>query len=296
MARRRHAALLLALAQQVATCGGGRTGDQALSSPLPAENRVGAPVPVGPRLPRLQLTHGLVKLRPGAAVPPLHGGGLLIAQNEYESLQVVVHAAADAAVSLTGLRIDHGSLPQLQVAVYRQHLQNITQVSNCEGGAGLWPDALIPDVDVYAKETRNAFPVTLPAGKGAVVLWVDLFVPPGTAPGNYSLSVTATVAEVQDVASPSLPLALEVLPFSLPSTPTLKTSFGALSSAAKGHNLPTTESSKLVPRYVEAMLMHRLTGDFLKTEQDQIVADFEGWSQAWGSFLSGHSTPFGLKG
>jgi hypothetical protein len=47
---------------------------------------------------------------------------------------------------------------------------------------GQYPDALVPAVDEYVNETRNALPVSVPAGQTRV-LWIDIFVPPGTPPG-----------------------------------------------------------------------------------------------------------------
>ena len=100
------------------------------------------------------------------------------ARNEYESFQAVVTAGSGPAV-VTGMRVDHRSLPELGVAMYREATINITEVTNCEGAAGQWPDALVPDVDVYAGEKRAAFPVRL-ASRQSVVFWVDLFVPPNS--------------------------------------------------------------------------------------------------------------------
>jgi hypothetical protein len=56
------------------------------------------------------------------------------------------------------------------VAVHRQRYINITTVSNCDGAEGLWPDALVPDRDVFAREKRNAFPVTVARGRNRVII------------------------------------------------------------------------------------------------------------------------------
>ena len=79
---------------------------------------------------RVQVTHGLVKLRPGDAPPPLSADGLWAARNEYESLQVVITATSSTVVK--GVAIAHPTLPSLGVAVSRQNMINITQLSNCK--------------------------------------------------------------------------------------------------------------------------------------------------------------------
>ena len=255
---------------------------------------------------RVDVTHGLVKLRPGELVPPLPSS-LYAAQNEAESFQVVV--TADAAAVVSGLTVTHESLQSLKVAVYREALINVTQVSNCEGGYGLWPDALVPDVDVYAKEKRNAFPVHLRPGE-RTVLWVDLFIPPGSAAGTHPLTVSVAssaagaTGPAESAVVSSAALSLEVAPFSLPSTATLATAFGSLSSAGEGHGLSRSrgapewkgETSKLIARYVDSMLMHRLSGDFLQADEQRLESNFSDWAEEWGSFFSGRTLPFGPDG
>lgn len=79
----------------------------------------------------VQVTHGLVKLRPGEAPPPLGADGLWATRNEYESLQVVITAAETTAAVVKGVAMSHPTLPSLEVAISRQNMINITQVTNC---------------------------------------------------------------------------------------------------------------------------------------------------------------------
>jgi hypothetical protein len=79
---------------------------------------------------QVTVTHGLVKLRPGDAPPPLSADGLWAARNEYESLQVVITATSSTVV--TGVAMAHPTLPSLGVAISRQNMINITQLSNCK--------------------------------------------------------------------------------------------------------------------------------------------------------------------
>lgn len=76
----------------------------------------------------------------------------------------------------------------------------------------LFPDALIPKVDYFYGETRNAFPYTIPAGENRVA-WIDVLVPPTTPTGTYTgyLTVTGSGGYTTNVA-----VSLEVNSFNLP--------------------------------------------------------------------------------
>ena len=168
------------------------------------------------------LEHGLVKVRPespaAAAPPPPQPLALYAARNEYTSLQVVLNGPA-AGVVVTATPPCEGC----QVLVHAIRYHDVVNVSNCQGALGLWPDALVPARDVFVGEERNAFPMAVPAGqrRGA---WIDLFVPPGTAPGDYRGSV---LIEAEGVATPlNLSYTLEVAGFVLPSTSTLHQVYG----------------------------------------------------------------------
>ena len=99
---------------------------------------------------------------------------------------------------------------------------------------------------------------------------------------------TATAAEAGAAAATGAVVALEVAPFSFPSTATLATAFGALHVAPKGHGLPqgTAVGNELVRKYADAMLMHRLSGDFLEVEALSLEQQFSNWSHFWGDFFS----------
>src|SRR5262249_15646217 len=116
--------------------------------------------------------------------------------------------------------------------LYRAALYQVLYASNQEGAAGEWPDPLVPDVDGYVGETRNAFPFDVPAG-GSGAIWVEFFVPPGIPAGIYSGSVTIHATGMADVA---VPVTLRVRDFDLPSTATLKSAFGfSVDSACRAH-------------------------------------------------------------
>ena len=106
--------------------------------------------------------------------------------------------------------------------LYREGYQNITTPSNTEGGTGLWPDPLIPDVDETMNEKRNAFPFDVPSGENRVV-WVDVHVPQSQQIGWYQGTVTVQGTGLGTV---SVPVKLLVWDFALPSTASLASTFG----------------------------------------------------------------------
>ena len=118
----------------------------------------------GTRSLQFWTTHALVKVRPDD--PPPHGPAqsaeIWAARNEFESFQIILRttkvdlAGVDSAVS--DLRNAEGMiLPGGTVAVYREEYLKLGQPSSVEGEAGEWPDPLIPRVDRYWHEQRNAF-------------------------------------------------------------------------------------------------------------------------------------------
>src|SRR2546425_982777 len=80
--------------------------------------------------------------------------------------------------------------------------------SNSEGGAGMWPDALAPDIDDVNNEKRNAFPFDVPAGENRVI-WVEVHVPQNQTPGTY----TGSVSVVGSGLNVSVPVTLLVWNF-----------------------------------------------------------------------------------
>jgi hypothetical protein len=162
---------------------------------------------------------------------------LTAARNEYESFQLKISAAtrsiSDVSVSLgTPLVGPNGaSIPSANVRFYRQEYYKLTTMSDgematefprdpagtCLGDCRV-PDALIPERDVLTDEDRAAFPMAVPLGENRAV-WVDVLVPPTASPGTYtgSVAVTSGVTRLSTV-----PVTLEVLNASIPSTATMR--------------------------------------------------------------------------
>src|SRR5438876_7115586 len=198
-----------------------------------------------------------VKVRPKAQPPQGASATAVIAaaKNEFESFQVVVTGpATGVSMSLEGLGDGKGhSISGRDVTLYREALINVPQQTGGDGAAGIWPDALVPDVDPIVGEKRNAFPLDVPAGESRTV-FVDVHVPADAPAGKY----TGTLV-VSGGASAQVPVTLTVWDFSVPSTSTIRTSFGITwNGPCMGHGDGSCSNvayeQALRARYVQAAL------------------------------------------
>lgn len=181
-------------------------------------------------------THTLVKLQPGDAPPADSTARISAAANEIEAFQAVVSGGTaglkGVSMKMSDL-VGPATIPASEVMLYRAAYMDVRNLSDANGRKGRTPDALIPDVDRYFGEKRNAFPFDVPAGENRTV-WVDVHVPPGTPAGNYqgTLEVTSAAGDVERVA-----VELEVFPFELPSTPHYRSSYGlSWNATCKAHH------------------------------------------------------------
>jgi hypothetical protein len=185
---------------------------------------------------QVSATHALVKIRPTDSPATDASAWIGAAANEMESFQVVVAGGASGlsgvSASMGDLTGPSGKVPASEVVLYREAYMNVQHLSDGNSMKGRVPDALIPDVDPYAHEKRNAFPFNVPAGENRVLL-VDVHVPKGTKAGNYAGSLTVNAA---GGFQEKLPVQLEVFPFELSSTPTYRTAYGmSWSQACSAH-------------------------------------------------------------
>jgi len=174
------------------------------------------------------MTDALEKVQPGdtqGAARPLYlsGGG-----NSFIDFQVHARAGANPlrlSVTASDFVATNGAskIPASDVVIYREAYLDIpqTQLSDANGRAGLTPDPLIPAVDPYFHEARNAFPVTVTANTTQSV-WVDVFAPAKTPAGTYTGTITVlngatTMATLKPV--------IKVWGFTLPATATLASAF-----------------------------------------------------------------------
>jgi len=193
----------------------------AISALLPAPEALAASLSYGVVSPNL-------KVRPTDKPATTPAASLKAARNEFEAFQIVLASSGGATTGVT-LKLTKplgsaggATIPASNVVLYRVAYYSVGTASSSEGGAGLWPDPLVPDVDTYFGETRKAFPFDVPDGESRVV-WVDVLVPASAAPGSYAgeISIGAGAASVGKI-----PITLLVGSFSLPSTATLASAFG----------------------------------------------------------------------
>ena len=115
---------------------------------------------------------------------------LYAGRNEFEPFQIVLRARSEGIsgvdIEFSDFRTAEGaSIARKYVTVYLEAFVNLKRPSSIEGGDGLWPDPLIPRMDRYAHEARNAFPFAVQRGRNQP-LWVEIFVPAQTRPGDYA--------------------------------------------------------------------------------------------------------------
>jgi hypothetical protein len=224
----------------------------------------------------------VVKVRPGDHPAGASSASLTAARNEFESFQVVVEAGAAATTNLSvsllqPLKGSGGTIPRRTVTIYREAYYDVVVPSDSEGAVGAWPDALIPSVDPWYHQSRNAFPIDVPANENRVA-WIDVLVPEDQPAGGYEGSLTVS-ADGLDV---EVPIHLTVIDWTMPSTASLASGFGmgwdTVCLAHYGDDCITHERDgwKLKALYARAALDDRVT---LADPQYQPLANAQ--ERAW---------------
>jgi Glycoside hydrolase 123, catalytic domain/Glycoside hydrolase 123 N-terminal domain len=221
------------------------------------------------------------KVRPNDKQPQSDEGARTVniaaGRNEFEPFQIVLKAGnadiQDTDVEITDLKSATNSIVSNEhVMVYLERFLDLTTPSSIDGAAGEWPDPLIPRVDEYSHERRNAFPFKLTKGKNQP-LWFDVYVPADAAPGTYRGEVRVLVAGKAKI---SIPVELEVWNLTLPSTSSLQTTFGFSGMRALRQHFGkyTTDQAlfDLTAIYEKAGLLHRITVDGSSGVQPIITA------------------------
>ncbi len=215
---------------------------------------------------------------------------LYAAQGETESFQIVVRALAGG---LTNVNVTTPDLAGPEVTLYREHYVYLSTGSadwasnlNHPEGPGWYPDPLIPFDDPVTGDDLvgaaiDAVPFDLAADRNQPI-WVDVFVPRGTAPGRYAGAFTVT----SDQGQAAVTLNLTVWDFILPAKPSANSSI--LLWSVRRDLGPSQEllRHRLMPTWVNA-------GD----ERDLIdnfglgATDVGFWSGADGTNCSMRSAP-----
>lgn len=253
------------------------------------------------------ITHPLAKVKPLDPVPGAAGKDvdLYAGRNEFEPFQIVLRGRSKdltgVDIEFSDLRTSEGArISRKNVTVYLEAFVDLKRPSSSEGGVGLWPDPLIPRVDRYVNEARNAFPFTVRRDSNQP-LWVEIFVPAAALPGKYRGSARISLGGVAQV---SVPINLTVWRFVLPSTATLKSSFGLNGiNALKQHRGRYTNDEELhaiVGLYTKAALLHRITtqGGSMAPPKfsyhaGRMKLDWREYDAEVGPFLNGVAIPEG---
>ena len=179
--------------------------------------------------PSIWITGPLVKvLQTNTMAGAAQSLQIFAARNEFADFQV--HALPTAAPMQMNVQVSDFTNAKAgyvihrakDVFVYREAYLNITTLSDQNGTPGWTPDPLVPTVDPYTEEARNAFPVTVAANQTQSA-WIEVLVPAGAPAGTYK--GTVTVLDGSNVVG-HVSVELDVWAFALPSTATLKSAFG----------------------------------------------------------------------
>ncbi len=223
------------------------------------------------------------KIRPDAPARALGEAHVAAARNELEAFQVVVTGPArQVSARVSGLE-------GLDAKLYRVEYITLAQPSAVDGGTGRWPDALVPDVDDVVGEKRNAFPFDVAAGESRAI-WVEVHVPATAGAGLVKGEVTIATA----AGEAAIPVTVEVRDFELPSTSSLRTSFGlSYGVVAAAHGVAGEADARLRARYGQLALDHRVTLTGLN--DDGYHADMGHFDRFYGPLVDG-SAPTRLAG
>lgn len=241
--------------------------------------------------------HALLKVRPNDPPEKSTSAELYAARNEFESFQIVIRAASsdleNVDVEITDFSSTAGArIRSDQAVVYLESFLNLIHPSSLEGGTGEWPDPLLPRVDRYTHERRNAFPFKVPRGRNQPI-WVELYIPADTPSGKYAGSA---IISVNGIARETVAIILNVWGFALPSTSSFTTTFGfsGVSALAQHRVASAGDPYLLTYLYTKAALLHRISthGGTMAAPPfshagDKIELDWRAYDQEVGPFLDG---------
>jgi hypothetical protein len=173
--------------------------------------------------PEVWVAPSLVRVGPTAPAGEASAITLRAAKGEYESFQIIVHAAGGdlANVNVTG-SIAGGP----QVTLYREHYVRVSGGYGSDGpnspeGDGWYPDGLIPfknpETGRGLSGPLKAAPFDVKMGRNQPI-WVDVYIPRATAAGTYRGDFTVTAGQ----QTATVTVAVVVWNFALPVKPALK--------------------------------------------------------------------------
>ncbi len=187
---------------------------------------------------------------------------LFAARGEYESFQVVVKAPSNGLsnvnISVSDLVSENNKrISKKNITLYREHYVDVRKSSPAWGGdtnkplsKGSYPDALIPFIDPETnlpprKAQLRAVPFSLKSAQNQPI-WLDVFVPRDTKPGQYVGKFTVTSDQGKSVGQ----IQLKVGNFELPVKPSLNSSFSFFEARSRANSVELLKH-RLMPREVE---------------------------------------------
>ncbi|MGZ3445022.1 MAG: DUF4091 domain-containing protein [Myxococcaceae bacterium] len=251
--------------------------------------------------PRLVPVPALAKVRPGLPLETMAEARLRAARGECEGLQAYVAPPAEVlSADVAPLRgPGRGELP---VRVYREGWMDLTRATEGGGATGPWPDPLLP----VHRSAGGTNPAVLPARSTSarpLVLYLEVCVPAGLEPGTYRGQL---VVGQRDGSRSTLPLEVQVAPVDLPSTSTLRNTWGLgvyVLAHGFGVKRDSPEGVALLRTAARALLEHRLSGygmgidplPSLPGPGGTRVVDFSGYDAEMADVLGGTALPSGAR-
>ncbi len=200
------------------------------------------------------VTNPLTRVQPTDPPGAMSSAWIKAARNEYEAFQVIVRAPNGQALSnvniVASTLVGPGGASAGAVRLYREHYVRVTTST---GGSpyppGWWPDALIPFVHPETGQPLGgrfqAAPFTVNAGQNQPV-WVEVQVSQNAPAGTYQGQLTVSAS---GFAPFTVPVTLTVWNFTLPTRPSLESSFGGVDVG----------DSVAYPRYLDELLRHKVS-------------------------------------
>jgi len=159
---------------------------------------------------------------------------LYSAQNAYTAFQIAVNGGPGGLANVNLALSDLQGPGIISASSYNPYVEGYVYVnqsspnwggSNQPLGAGWYADSLIPFKDPATgaplnNQAAGGVPITVPPGQNRV-FWVDLLVPQGAPPGQYSGTFTVTSSQGAFTGN----ISLTVWNFALPATPSFKSAF-----------------------------------------------------------------------
>lgn len=204
---------------------------------------------------RFAVVDSVAKLRPA---DPLPAGAQAIrlegARNEFETAQLVlasVQTASGVFAEVSSLAGPGGAIAAPDVELFLLHYVNVEIASDGRGGAGLWPDALVPLRRPFALQPGRLQPLLL-----------KVFLRPGLAPGVYR----GTLAVTQGAARQEIDVTVEAWDVTLPERVGLPVMVGVDYESVRrfeGRLPDPAFEERVVPRYYAALTRNRAYPLFL---------------------------------